>query len=450
MDASEYIDTVTGQMRCKRARAAVAKELADHIQDQTDACLAEGMTLPEAREEAVRQMGDAVEVGMRMDCIHRPRLDKRTLILVGIFSLAAVFFQYIVQSVMRDSGWVMVERKWTFLQVLLGAVVMLALLYGDYTVIGRFPRAIWIGLLCLLIGFGGNNSWIQISVPVFDGSFTQRLQTYLMLGLLLPAFAGIIYRYRSMRWRGLLISFAWMAVGLWAAWCSVNVFNRSYVLYLLFGFVMLISYAVAKGWYGISRGKGLCAVWGCLGMAAAGMIVYKACAAPVQIRMRIAGFINPFRNAVLGVGTDASGGVWTAKTVTEYMREALNRLSWIGKSTTSLKDFGPANEAMSFFLVVERLGIIAGLLILAGLVLLFFFMLKGTFEQKSVLGGLVGMACILGLFVPIGIHLLCNIGLLPLADAVIPFLYPGWIANLSCYTLLGFYLCVHRYTDVAA
>ena len=71
MDASEYIEEVTSQMRCKRARTMVAKELADHIEDQTDAYLREGMPLQQAQAEAVRQMGDAVEVGSRMDARER-------------------------------------------------------------------------------------------------------------------------------------------------------------------------------------------------------------------------------------------------------------------------------------------------------------------------------------------------------------------------------------------
>lgn len=57
MDLSEYIAVVTAQMRCKRARAMVAKELADHIADQKQAYVETGMDEASAELAAVRQMG---------------------------------------------------------------------------------------------------------------------------------------------------------------------------------------------------------------------------------------------------------------------------------------------------------------------------------------------------------------------------------------------------------
>lgn len=75
MDVSEYIETVTEQIRCKRARVPVAKELQDHLEDQIRDYRAEGMTAQEAETEAVRQMGDAVKTGMELDRLHRPRIE---------------------------------------------------------------------------------------------------------------------------------------------------------------------------------------------------------------------------------------------------------------------------------------------------------------------------------------------------------------------------------------
>lgn len=66
-----YLNIVSEQMRCKRARPAVLKELKDHIEDQKDDYMTAGMTAQEAEEEAVRQMGDPVEVGVSLDRLHR-------------------------------------------------------------------------------------------------------------------------------------------------------------------------------------------------------------------------------------------------------------------------------------------------------------------------------------------------------------------------------------------
>ena len=52
MDRRRYIQTVTDQIRCKRALPLVTKELEDHIEDQKCDYMTEGMKPSEAEEAA--------------------------------------------------------------------------------------------------------------------------------------------------------------------------------------------------------------------------------------------------------------------------------------------------------------------------------------------------------------------------------------------------------------
>lgn len=83
-----YLRQVEEQIRWKRARPAVTRELRQHLEDQRDACLASGMGQAEAEEEAVRQMGDPVSVGRELDRLHRPQPQWGLMAL--ILMLAAV------------------------------------------------------------------------------------------------------------------------------------------------------------------------------------------------------------------------------------------------------------------------------------------------------------------------------------------------------------------------
>ena len=56
----EYIDLVTNQIRWNRARKSVQEEINNHLLDQKEAYLAQGMSEELAEKEAVRQMGDAL------------------------------------------------------------------------------------------------------------------------------------------------------------------------------------------------------------------------------------------------------------------------------------------------------------------------------------------------------------------------------------------------------
>ena len=194
MDLSEYIAVVTAQMRCKRARAMVAKELADHIADQKQAYVETGMDEASAELAAVRQMGDAVEVGREMDRIHRPRMDVKVLALVGIFSPAACFLQNMLVMAQGNGEWTLRGAAFTALPVLLGVVLMTGILFVDYTWLCRRPLTVWIVFLLAamlpverIAGREGGAELIQ----------------YLLLALFLPAYGGVIYHYRKKRLPGL-------------------------------------------------------------------------------------------------------------------------------------------------------------------------------------------------------------------------------------------------------
>lgn len=90
MDRRRYIQTVTDQIRCKRALPLVTKELEDHIEDQKCDYMTEGMEPSEAEKAAVLEMGDPVEVGIEMDRIHRPKMAWKMIGLIAVLNLAGI------------------------------------------------------------------------------------------------------------------------------------------------------------------------------------------------------------------------------------------------------------------------------------------------------------------------------------------------------------------------
>ena len=63
----EYIRILTEQIRCKKARNQVAREMLNHMEEQEEFYVSEGMTRDEAQAEAVKEMG---EIG-RASCRER-------------------------------------------------------------------------------------------------------------------------------------------------------------------------------------------------------------------------------------------------------------------------------------------------------------------------------------------------------------------------------------------
>lgn len=427
MDLSEYIEVVTGQMRCKRARAMVAKELTDHINDQTEDYLKDGMEPDAAEREAVRQMGDAVEVGTEMDRLHRPRMDKKVLIIVAIFSLVSIFLQTMVVQAIRAAGMATnLSAKMVPLQVLVGVLIMVGILYLDYTIFDKFGMAIWPVIICILF----------VLLDFGPATVQGRIYMYFLYGMLLPAYAGEIYRCRKKGWKGLLESVLWIFV---AVFVGMSETNRTFLnLMLCLSCLLLLSYALAKGWYGIPRIPAFTVMGGgVLGLLALFLLAARN---HDYMMARLDAFIN--------FASDPAGNGY----ITSFMREGLNDLAlWKPAGEWfRLWDGRPVESAMSFYMVLKELGLVPAFLIIAGFLVLFFCMAAGVSKQKNVLGSLMGMACVLGLLIPTLGHIASSLTLIPYTDVYIPFLYPGWVANAASYTLLGLYLSVYRNTDVVA
>lgn len=58
MKTEEYLKKLTDQIRCAKARAAIAEEMRGHIDEQKHAYMSVGMEAEEAEEAAVKEMGD--------------------------------------------------------------------------------------------------------------------------------------------------------------------------------------------------------------------------------------------------------------------------------------------------------------------------------------------------------------------------------------------------------
>jgi len=95
-----YINAVLGQIRWRKARPVIQKELEGHIEEHRLEAEKNGLEDAAALDTAVKAMGDPVETGRRLDRLHRPRMDVLMLISVSVliaYSLALVIYSIFAQ-----------------------------------------------------------------------------------------------------------------------------------------------------------------------------------------------------------------------------------------------------------------------------------------------------------------------------------------------------------------
>lgn len=181
-----WVNSATVQMRWKRARPVAAKELADHLSDQYEAFLDEGMDEEAAAQATAREMGDAVETGTRLDRAWRPRPDWVMLGIVLVVAAAGLVLQYLLRP-HNDLEWYMFFGKYVA-----GAACLLAAYFADYTMLGRHC---W-----LLYGL-----WVVIGLLLTQGPISMGKLYHLSCWVwFFPVlFAGILFRQRGKGTRGI-------------------------------------------------------------------------------------------------------------------------------------------------------------------------------------------------------------------------------------------------------
>ena len=145
----QYLDEVGAHVRWKRVRPALTQELRTHLEEQAEAYRAEGLPAAEAEAEAVRQMGDAEQIGLALDAVHRPKRQTAILSLAGICILLGAIFRILNQ----DS-----PKLFTLAALVLTAGLLLGGYYFDYRRLARYAWQIYgvvlaLGAVCLYRSF---------------------------------------------------------------------------------------------------------------------------------------------------------------------------------------------------------------------------------------------------------------------------------------------------------
>jgi len=90
LNAKEFLNTVCKEIKYEPANKAIAEELKGHIEDIKSEYLCKGVTEKEAEEVAVKQMGDAKQIGKKLNKMYGPKLDWILLILICMVMLFSV------------------------------------------------------------------------------------------------------------------------------------------------------------------------------------------------------------------------------------------------------------------------------------------------------------------------------------------------------------------------
>lgn len=92
----EYLEKVLAQVRVKKIRPILGRELEDHLLLQTRDYQAQGMEEAQAQQQAITDMGDPVILGKQLDGVHRPLWDIPMLVYALLVVALGLVIQFLL------------------------------------------------------------------------------------------------------------------------------------------------------------------------------------------------------------------------------------------------------------------------------------------------------------------------------------------------------------------
>lgn len=423
----EYIKTLLEQVRCKKAHSLIEDEIRGHIEDQTEANLAAGMSEDEAVKEAVKDMGSPVEAGISLDRIHRPQMAWNMVIIMAAITIISIVIHALIGNDQLGSS------KFACYSII-GFLLMLGIYRVDYSFMAKYAKiiasAFLIYLLLMIVGNIGViiNGVSGLSIAGFQ------LSTFAIMMLYIPVYGAVLYQYYGSGWTGILKALVWMILPVLFT-MELPCFSLAAILFL--SMAVILSIAVGKGWFQISKKVFFIGFWG-ITLALPAFIAKFAISLSWIFQhqiMRIQGFFgNNEAHCYLA----------------EHLQSCFKSCKWIGASTTNIFNYIPCDTNTNYILayVTSTYGILIGLLVCSILATVVVKSFRIALNQKNQLGMLMGCGCGMVFLCNITINVLENLGLLPTIQSFLPFLSAGGSYIIVSYILIGIILSIYRYKNI--
>lgn len=426
----EYLNTLLAQIRCRKVKDWIGREIRGHLTEQAQANEAAGMPPQEALEAALKDMGDPVETGIGLDRVHRPRLSVSALLVMALISLLSLAAHALLGHLAPGTVPGLRSALW---QTGLGFVVMLAFCLLDYSFLARYAwplSACYFAVLALsaLVCSSANGARAFLSVgPLRVSLIYLTLPGVPLYGALLGRLHG---GGKQNVLKAVLLLFPLPLL-------CLRLPCVSQALLLLLLNALLFSLAVFRNWFSVNKKRLLLTFWSALVLTPLLLLGAGVCFhwfATYQTA-RLQAFFHP------------GGSYGDYNYVQNLTRQLLRQSRLFGDSGQSFAGLLPGCDADYILAALAASCGIAAALLICALILFLGSRLIGFSlrPQTRRSGTLIGCGCGLVLVSCTVCNLLELLGLMPLTQTFLPFFSRGGTAMVVCYALTGIGLSVHRW-----
>ena len=356
--------------RSESAVPYIVSELEQHICDQQEEYMGEGMDEDSSLEKAIAQMGDPVSVGADLDRIHRPKMP---------WLMLAVYF-----AICLCSG-ILIDNRRHLIFCILSAAACIAVCHCDFSLLGKYggQAAVVYFAVAACLAVLDRTRVYYIDDVSYEG-FSPFLITQRQIAFLgIPVFAGVLYWQRNKeRFQPLIVA----AVMLLHLLFSCRTLSLSVLCIVFIVDYILLSRAVRNRWLGKYGWVIPVMIWTVIILSC--LLFYPQ--------------ISP--NGQLTTGLTAwfhrdSAYYDTILYETQRMHKLFAASKWIGKCAMpddlqnyfSIRDYLCQDYVLAM-LCVER-GRLIAVTAAAGIMLFITILLCQAVRQRNQIGQFIGISC---------------------------------------------------------
>ena len=427
----EYIKILLEQIRFEKAHKAIGDEIRAHIEDQAEANISEGMDKETAEKKAVEDMGDPVETGIALDKVHRPQLAWELVVATLVVTVFSIILHIFMTKQLNwglafqiSKGHIVQEGTMFVFYSLVGVAVMLLLYLIDFTTIAKYSKIAGIILLAL---YFSSICWIVMENPdsldyeiwqILDG-LNSRVSSIMFL--MIPIYAGILYKYRGKKYGGLIKAIIWILVcsDLLSVWDGRYSFEEMIIVMVCM--LVQLTIAIKKEWIKVRKMPAIIFIWSLLVPRI--VIIIQT--------LRIYEWSN-------------EEGIFSIITSSKLF----------GRGQVLGDNIDLAEDSSILTYISTTMGIGVAIAVIAVVLGLIIYGLIVTAKTKNQLGLVMGIGCMIWLIEKVIFNIACGLGMRMVSQSpsFLPFISGGlrFDGLLASYAMFGIILSIYKYKNAYA
>ncbi len=423
-------------MKCKKIHNDVKQELKSHIEELYEYNISKGLSEKSAMENAIKEMGNSSEVGMKINEQHKPQTNWVIIALTMIVALFGTAIMFV--SSKFDNG--IISFSHYILYAIMGVGLLIGTYFFDYTLLKKSPYVplgigfvIFVATIFLGVQVNGAYHYIRLVSQYINASPIISL-------LFLISFIAFIDKYKASGFIG-IVKLILIGGLTFIPFLSFPDIASASILLVTYAIILLT--AILKGHFGGNKKVQAISII-IFGIIVVGLVaLFLIIESPHRLQRIITFFAGGYN--------DPANSGW----IMVMADKVLNSSNWIGVAEPLVEGnidyiLPGITDVYVLLNIMSHFGIIAGIILIAIVALLIARMFVTSYKIKNSFGLYISIGASSLLAVQFVLNILMNFNLIPFSDIIMPFVSYGGTWYIFNMLLIGLVLSVWRRNNIIA